>query len=189
MAKIKNKKSANNKGGSAKTIVIVAVITFIVGAFIIVKYSDWVSRPYSTHEPGAVVTKDVSLYLADEEGLNLKPYVHSITKATLEAELKEAVGALIKDTSGTIPEGTRLLSVRVKQDTAYVDFSAEIIKNHPGGSSGEIQTIYSIVDTITLNFPQVKDVQILVEGKTEKTLAGHIDISFPLGPDTEVIKD
>lgn len=184
MAKKKKKKS----GGGLKAVIIVAVITFLAGAFVIIKYPEKVSRPFSTQRPAAEAAREVSLYLSDEEGLQLKAIKQKITKAPLEAELEETVAALIKDPSRTIPEGTRLLGVSVKEETAFVDFSSEIMKNHPGGSSGETQTIYSIVDTITLNFPKVKEVQILVEGKAEETLAGHIDISLPLGPDRDIIK-
>ena len=59
----------------------------------------------------------------------------------------------------------------------------------PGGSTGEILTIYSIVDTLTLNFPEIKDVQILVEGRKKDTIAGHIDITTPLAPDKQIIKN
>ncbi len=185
MAKKKKKKS---KGG-LKAVIIVAVITFLTGAFIIIKYPEKVSRQYHPRQkPAAEAAREVNLYLSDEEGLQLKAIKQKITKAPLEAELKETVVALIKDPSRTIPEGTRLLGISVKEGTAFVDFSSEIMKNHPGGSSGETQTIYSIVDTVTLNFPKVKEVQILVEGKAEETLAGHIDISLPLGPDRDIIK-
>ena len=61
--------------------------------------------------------------------------------------------------------------------------------NHEGGSSGELQTIYSIVNTLALSFPEIKEVQILVAGNREETIAGHIDITTPLGPDRKIIKD
>jgi spore germination protein GerM len=78
----------------------------------------------------------------------------------------------------TIPEGTRLLSVKIKGTTAYVNFSGALADNHPGGSSGELQTIYSIVNTVALNFPEIEAVQILVDGGKRDTLAGHIRIDY-----------
>ncbi|MFQ5736889.1 MAG: GerMN domain-containing protein [Thermodesulfobacteriota bacterium] len=189
MARKKRKKKKSNGGSGVKTVIIAALITFIVGAFVVYKYTGKVShpRPHPTYMKGAGETKVVSLYLTDADGLGLKPIKHRIKKAPIEKELLDTVVALVEDPAGTIPAGTRVLGVRVRQATAIVDFSSEIVKNHPGGSSGETQTIYSIVDTILLNFPEVKDVRILVEGKTKKTLAGHIDISLPLGPDTDII--
>jgi hypothetical protein len=44
-------------------------------------------------------------------------------------------------------------------------------------------TVYSIVNSLTANFPAVKRVQILVEDKPVSTLSGHIDLSRPLLPD------
>lgn len=185
MAKKKRRKNKNN--GSVKTVIIAAVVTFVVGVFIVTKYGGRFMAPSTTPKPSAPTSRVVELYLSDTEGLMLKAMEHTIAKGTIEKELKEAIGALIGDPSSTIPQGTRLLGVSVKGEVAFVDFSSEIVKNHPGGSSGETQTIYSIVDTAVLNFPQVKEVQILVEGKTEQTLAGHIDISLPLEADKDII--
>jgi spore germination protein GerM len=87
-----------------------------------------------------------------------------------------------------MPRGTRVLGIRLEGGTAVVDLSREVVTNHPGGSSGEIQTVYSIINTIALNFAGVREVQILVEGSVAKTLAGHLDITMPLGPDTGLVR-
>jgi germination protein M len=91
-----------------------------------------------------------------------------------------AAGPTTEGASPTIPVGTRVNSV-VFDDTggAYIDFSPELVKNHPGGSTGELFTIRSIVRTMALNFPDVERVTILVDGKEIETIAGHIDASVP----------
>jgi len=188
MARKKSKKRGFTDGG-LKTILLAAILTFVVGIFIVARYSDYLLGPSPETKPSVSASRDVKLYLSDEEGLKLKAIRRNIAKGPLEKELREALVALIADPSSTIPAGTRLLGVKVTGEVAFIDFSAEIIKNHPGGSSGETQTIYSIVDTAALNFPKVKEVQILVEGRTEQTLAGHIDISMPLPPDMDIIHD
>jgi hypothetical protein len=43
-----------------------------------------------------------------------------------------------------------------------------------------MMTVYSIVDTLCVNFPSIRRVQILIEGADPETLAGHIDITQPL---------
>lgn len=187
MAKKKGRKKGFTDSG-LKTVIFAAVLTFVIGVFVVARYSDYLIGPAPKPEP-KVSARTIDLYLSDADGLTLKAAGRSISKGPLEKELGEAIAALIKDPSTTIPAGTRLLGVRVAGELAFVDFSSEIIKNHPGGSSGETQTIYSIVDTVTLNFPKVKEVQILVDGRTEKTLAGHIDISMPLPPDMDIISD
>ena len=43
-----------------------------------------------------------------------------------------------------IPEGTKLLSASTKDGTCTLDLSKEFVDNHPGGSAGELMTLYSI---------------------------------------------
>ncbi|MBN2565411.1 MAG: GerMN domain-containing protein [Candidatus Eisenbacteria bacterium] len=91
-----------------------------------------------------------------------------------------AAGPTTEGADPTIPAGTRVNSV-VFDDTGgvYVDFSQELVENHPGGSTGELFTIRSIVRTLALNFPDVERVTILVNGDNIETIAGHIDASVP----------
>lgn len=186
------KRPSRSRGGGLAIILIVAAVTVIAGIILLTYYGGRVFKPPpppTVKKTIPVPEREVDVYLSDEEGLSLKAAKRAIKKGPLEAEIREAVQAAISDPADSaIPEGTRLLSVKVADRTAVLDFSPEIIKNHPGGSSGEMQTIYSIVDTVALNFPDVKDVQILVDGEKKKTLKGHIDISLPLGPDRDIIK-
>jgi len=84
----------------------------------------------------------------------------------------------------TLPAGTRILSVFF-DDTggAYVDFSEELVTRHPGGSTGELFTIRSVVQTLARNFPGVKRVRFLVEGEEIETIAGHIDATVAFDVD------
>jgi spore germination protein GerM len=70
---------------------------------------------------------------------------------------------------------------------AKINFNKALSKNHPGGSSAEIITVYSIVNSLTLNFPQIKKVQILIEGETGKTIAGHLSLDQPISSKPELI--
>jgi spore germination protein GerM len=88
----------------------------------------------------------------------------------------------------TIPGGTFLRDINVREDgVAVVDFSRGLISGHPGGSLGEMLTVYSIVNTLT-QFPRVQSVQFLVEGRQVDTLAGHFSLVEPLSRDTSLIK-
>ena len=80
----------------------------------------------------------------------------------------------------TLPYGTRVLSVFFdEQGGVFVDFSRELVDNHPGGSTGELLTIRSVVQTLATNFPDIESVRFLVEGEEVETIAGHIDASVP----------
>ncbi|MBI5559903.1 MAG: GerMN domain-containing protein [Deltaproteobacteria bacterium] len=166
-----------------------AFITFAAGIILIYIFG---GRPFPPKRVEKIPAREINLYLSNAEGTGLKAEKHSIKKEALSSEVKEALGALIgaseKDPEHTIPKGTRLLSVKVENTIAYVNLSREFSANHPGGSSAELQTIYSIVNTLALNFPEIKKVQLLIEGEVQDTLAGHIVISIPLGPDRGLIK-
>lgn len=93
------------------------------------------------------------------------------------------------DLMSPIPQGTRLLSLYIQDNnTAVLDFSDEIRENHPGGSQSEILTIYSIVNTLTLNINEIKKVKILINGNEAETLVGHIALKFPLKENLTIIK-
>jgi germination protein M len=84
----------------------------------------------------------------------------------------------------TLPAATRVLDVFVSaRGVAYVDLSKEVAQEHPGGSEAELITVYSVVNSLTANFPAVKRVQILVDDRPTPTLAGHVDLTRPLTAD------
>jgi germination protein M len=86
----------------------------------------------------------------------------------------------------TIPNGTKLRSIKVEDGTAIVDFSKEFKENHSGGSAGELMTINSIVNTLT-EFPSIKSVKFLIDGKENETLAGHVVFDQPFTRNEDVI--
>ncbi|GAG60578.1 unnamed protein product [marine sediment metagenome] len=133
---------------------------------------------------------EVNLYFSDSQAMYLVPEKRKISQTPSLA--RQAVIELIKgpensDLYSTIPEGTQVNEVYIADDIVYIDLSEEIFKNHPGGSSGELMTVYSIVNTLT-EIHSIKGVQILVEGNEKKTLIGHVDISMPLLRDEDWIK-
>jgi len=74
----------------------------------------------------------------------------------------------------SIPKDTKLQEVFIDDTgTAYVDFSEPISANHPGGIANEQATIYSIVNSLTYNLKEIRQVRILVGGTEKETLAGH----------------
>ncbi|MGI6575023.1 MAG: GerMN domain-containing protein [bacterium] len=81
-----------------------------------------------------------------------------------------------------LPPGTRLLDANIIDKIIYLDFSREFRDNHWGGLEAEVNTIYSIVHTLT-QFPAIEQVQFLIEGRQIKTIAtGAIDLREPVRP-------
>jgi germination protein M len=87
-----------------------------------------------------------------------------------------------------IPAGTQLLDFKIDGKVAVIDFSEEIRTNHPGGSMGEMLTIYAIADTMG-GLPTVERVKILVEGQEIETLLGHMDASGEIDPNWDIVKE
>jgi len=133
---------------------------------------------------------EINLYFSDSQAMYLVPEKRKISQTpslAIQAVVELIKGPENSDLYPTIPEGTQVNELYIAGDIAYIDLSEEIFKNHPGGSSGELMTIYSIVNTLT-EIHSIKGVQILVEGNEKKTLIGHVDISMPLLRDEDWIK-
>jgi germination protein M len=89
-----------------------------------------------------------------------------------------------------MPMGTRLRAFYVtERGDAFVDFSGELSRAHPGGSLAELLTVYAIVNAVTVNLPAIQRVQILVEGSEVDTVAGHVDVRRPLVRDASLVRD
>ncbi len=86
-----------------------------------------------------------------------------------------------------IPEGTRVLGASTSGDLATADFSSEIRTRFPGGSRTEELLVWSIVNTLT-EFPGIAKVQILVDGKREESIGGHVGIDAPLERNPGLVK-
>lgn len=139
--------------------------------------------------PGGKET--VTLYFGDKDAMYLVPETRTVDKkdGTLEAAVVAELlkGPQKEGSVPTIPEGTRVLSVTVDNGVVYVDFSKEFQTQHPGGSAGEIMTIYSVVNTLT-GIPGVEKVQFLLEGEKQESILGHMDTTVPIEPDSNLAK-
>jgi len=61
--------------------------------------------------------------------------------------------------------------------TAVVDLSPAGAKDLAGSAWDELLTIYALANTLIQNFPEVRQVRLLVDGRESPTLAGHVDLS------------
>jgi len=137
--------------------------------------------------------KTVTLYFSGEEEEYLTGEKREIlNKEDAQEEAKEVIQELIKGPKGklirTLPSRTKLLSLRVdEKGLAKVNFDKTLSRDHPGGSSAEIMTVYSIVNSLAFNFPQIKEVQILIEGKVQ-SITGHLVLDRPISSKADLIK-
>jgi flagellar basal body-associated protein FliL len=196
-SKGKPKSRAKKKKASRKLpwLKIVVCLVVFLGVFVYLRgrYGT-VSPPMdSLKKTYRADTTAVDLYYADPELDGLKAEQRDIASlSSLSEKISQTLIDLIRGPEGNlinaIPENTRLLNVRIDDDgVVWVNFSSHLSSAHPGGSSAEIITVYSIVNTILLNFNEVKSVRILIDGAKVDTLAGHIDCTKPFVADRGLI--
>jgi hypothetical protein len=139
--------------------------------------------------PEARRTINVKLFFeaADRSGLVLEErevHYRSDLARQLQVVLEELIRGSRTGLGAPIDPETRVIDVLVSaRGVAYVDLSPEVIPNEVAGSHAELLTVYSIVNTLTINFPVVTRVQIIVGDRAVETLTGHVDLSRPLEPD------
>jgi spore germination protein GerM len=129
-----------------------------------------------------------TLFFASPDGQGLvregrEVEIEEGVEAGVENLVDELISGPLGSLTPTLPANVRVLGVRVDAGVAQIDFGHELQDETPAGSTAEMVAVYSIVDTVTINFPQVKAVQFLVEGAPVQSLKGHLDLSTPLPPD------
>lgn len=142
--------------------------------------------------------KKVTVFYPSVRGLELVPRPREIyATSSVTNQMKQVVVELIRgpqpDESSAViralPESTRLREIYLSGPTAYVDLTQELVQNLEGGSQSELLTVYSVVDSLTYNFSDVRSVKILVEGAEVESLSGHIDLSRPLLKDLSYVRE
>lgn len=132
-------------------------------------------------DPGAMV----HLYFADRDALFLIAEGRQVKNQEDPVALgRQIVEGLLKGPqkalARTMPVGVALKAFYLAPNhVAVVDLSGEIKENHSGGAKSELLTIYSLVNSLILNIPEIEAVKLLIDGREASTLAGHIDLRSP----------
>ncbi len=193
---MKRRRSRPKKRGGGRKVSIFLIVVCIValGAFIFHREISNVLKPWLKTKGVLQEKKRVVLYFSDPGSEYLVGEKREIAnRGDVEDEAEELISELTKGPKGklipTLPPRTKLLDLQLdERGIARVNFSEDLSKGHPGGSSAEMMTIYSIVNSLTLNFPEIKRVRILVDGKGIETIAGHISLGQPIGSNPGLIK-
>ncbi|MDE0085613.1 MAG: GerMN domain-containing protein [Candidatus Poribacteria bacterium] len=131
--------------------------------------------------------EQVNIFLLNPTSLEITPVQVELRLYSEPTErLKQIVSALVQETlpnyRNPIPRGTLLNEAYIdSQKTAYLDFSHHLADGHIGGTTAELLTVTAILKTVFDAFPnEIIHVQILIDGKEKKTLAGHLNLSQPM---------
>jgi spore germination protein GerM len=162
-----------------------AIVALVFGALIWKKMQDsrelhpvpQVSQPAASH-------KGVLFFVAD--GTRLAREARELpscteTETCVKDLLEELFSGPVGELDEALPEGALLTGVRLQGDLAVVDVSKPFATDLPTGSSAEMLAVYSIINTVCFNYPQIARVQITVEGVA--TNLNHLDLRDPLSPD------
>lgn len=140
-------------------------------------------RPLVQHPTGARTV--VLFFVADDtrlarEARQLESCAD--TAACVRGTLAELFNGPLGELDLALPEGSHLNDVRIEGDLAVVDLNRSFVESMPSGSSAEMMAVYSIVNTVCVNFPQITRVKLTVGGEG-RVLLGHLDLSAPLTAD------
>lgn len=173
----------------------IVLLAALLGMLFIRKYAG--RAPVPTQQPVATAPQEgvrpVVLFFASPDGSGLVRESREIGPCSglaecAESVIDELINGPLGDFSPTLPETATYRSVTVNGDTVTVDFGSELQEGMQSGSNAEMAAVYSVVDTVAANFPQVKGVQFMVDGVPVKELKGHLDLSIPVAPDFSLEK-
>jgi len=162
-----------------------AVVALVFGWLVWQKTQD--SReihPLPQVDQPTATRKVVLFFVVD--GVGLAPEARELPSCS-EAEVcvKELLDGLFNGPVGNLdaalPEGALLAGVHLEGELAVVDVTRAFASKLPVGSSAEMLAVYSIVNTVCFNYPQITRVRITIDGATSNL--NHLDLSEPLLPD------
>lgn len=162
-----------------------AIVALVFGALIWKKMQHSLEpHPVPQVSQPAEIRKGVLFFVEDGTGLAREARELpscSAEQACVKDLLAELFSGPLGDLEAALPEGAQLNGVRLEGDLAVVDVSRDLVSGLPVGSSAEMLAVYSIINTVCFNYPQITRVRITVEG-APATL-NHLDLSEPLPPD------
>ena len=144
----------------------------------------------SSSDGGYVQKGQIDIYFANADGTALRRYpklVEISNNVSLEQIVIESLltGPLREGFVATMPEGTQLNKISVKDGVAYVDFNEAF-----NGQAGELRsemTLYSVVNSLC-SLPTINRVQILINGEKQDVYRETIDISNTLERNLDIIE-
>jgi spore germination protein GerM len=127
-----------------------------------------------------VRTEPAAFSLAEVRRTVPRGGTEELVRAALEALLAGPTpGEGAQGLHSSIPQGTRLRSVRIRDAVVWADFTAEVTSG--GGSASAQGRFWQIVYTAT-QFPEAPRVQFLVDGQVREVLTGEgVIIDAPVG--------
>lgn len=182
-----------NKPWTHRLILPAFLVVLLVFGLLVARQLHQTSTPPGPAGGENVPRRDIVLYFGSADGRQLVAETRQVEGCQEESDcLRQVVAALL---SGPLAESTPLFpahavvrGVTLQGGTAVVDLSREALDEHPGGSLSELLSVFGLANTLAGNFPQVRDVSILIEGQPVETLKGHLDLRRPIPADFALVR-
>jgi len=132
--------------------------------------------------------REVQLYFVEPEGRFLQPEARLIAGCEEDSDCIRSLLEALRAGSEqgllpVLPNETGILEIELENDLVRINFSRHLSDFHPGGSLSELLTVYSLSNSLSENFPYLRQVQILIDGQVQQTLKGHVRIDQPVYAD------
>lgn len=149
----------------------------------------------NTGETAYMQTASLIMYFADRQGTGLNKVPVEITyDATLPME-QLAMEQLMKGPDSiegtknllkTVPEGTKINKISVKENTCYLDLSSDFMEKR-SNISDEV-AIYSVVNTL-VELPTINKVQFSIDGKQVLLFDDRVNFGEPFECNLDLVKN
>lgn len=175
-------------GSTSLIIAVVAVMLMIAGA---AAFAVWRFRttpaasqvlgetsPVRNPRPDEPLT--VTRYLPVRNGL-VSSLVPVLRETDTQAQAREVLSAVLSgENRAPVLSDINLRSFFLAADgTVFVDISIGSQYGVRGSAREEFLAVYAVVNTLTQNFEEIRQVRFLLEGREAQLLAGHIDLARP----------
>ncbi len=123
----------------------------------------------------------------------LEPVVVGGQRQTdLQLEAREVVRAILAGERGSqaaVLKDFRLRALYVDASgTAFVDLAPAGQREVRASVWEELLAVYALVNTLTQNFAEIRQVRLLIDGREGQTLAGHLDLSRAFMKRTDLVR-
>ena len=166
------------------------ILAFVFGVMLWQKYQEAYNPPETPPARHISSPQKVVLLFGNSDGM-LAPEGREVEGCSdrttcLRSTLEELLSGPIGDLAVVFPEWTTINSVEISGETATLDLGSDFVEGMLPGSSAEMLAVFGIVNTITFNFEEIKQVKINIDGNTKARLK-HLDLSEPLLPDSSLV--
>lgn len=168
--------------------ILIPFLVFILFFSIMIwqKYRSSYEAPGTSHRQNSEGKRSVTLFFT-AEGTRLAREARELDPcegdtACLKSVLDELLNGPVGEFEKAVPEGSVVDDVHIEGNQATIEFNRTFSDAMLSGSSAEMLAVYSVVNTVAVNFPQIQKVKLNVAGNAAVILR-HLDLSDPLQPD------